>query len=191
MVRQSRGSSSAGVVSDERLGGRSYGILAELPRQQKTHSYLDVFVRDGAALVAGQAPGLFGNPLKHIFHKRIQDVHGVVGKTQACMHLPQHPREVGSKTWEIVVMAVPATATAALSCLLLCLFWFCIIWLWFGGLCFRHLRFRGLSFGGASFFGDHVFLIAVRGWLGHDRATIPHSSAQKNSEGVEGRWPNL
>ena len=52
------------MVSDERLGGRVYGILAEVPRQQKTHSCLDVFVRDGAALVvAGQAPGLFGYPL--------------------------------------------------------------------------------------------------------------------------------
>jgi len=87
------------VVSDERLGGLGYGMLAELPRQQKTHSCLDVFVRDGAALVvAGQAPGLLGNPLKHIFHERIQDVHGVVGKTQAFMHLPQHPGEIGSKT---------------------------------------------------------------------------------------------
>ena len=89
------------------------------------------------------------------------------------------------------MMAVPATATAALSCLLLCLFWFRIIGLWFGGLRFHHLRFRGLNFGGAIFFGDHVFLIAVRGWFGHGRATIPHSSAQKNSEGVEGSWLNL
>ena len=98
MVRQSWGSSSAGAVSGDRLAGLGHGVLAELPRQQKTHGCLDVFGHDGAAPAAvGQAPGLFGNPLEHIFHKRIQDVHGLTGKTQACMYLLQHPREIGSK----------------------------------------------------------------------------------------------
>ena len=40
-----------GVVSDDRLGGLGHCVLADLPRQEKTHSSLDVSTRDGAVLV--------------------------------------------------------------------------------------------------------------------------------------------
>ena len=59
-----------------------------------------------------------------------------MGNTQSCVHLPQHPREIGGEACKVVQTAGAATvtATAALSCILLCLSWLVITGLWFGEL---------------------------------------------------------
>lgn len=111
-------------------------MLADLPRQEKTHGSLDLSTRDGAVLAGvGQAPGLFGDLLKHMLHERMHDVHGLVRETQACVHLLQHPAEIGGEACKVVLMAAAAVA-AALSCLPFRLLWLSVIGLRFGGLRF-------------------------------------------------------
>lgn len=81
------GSFGAGVLGDG-LGALRHSVLGQLPWKQQTHSCLDFPGRQrGSARVLGQPGGLSGQPLKHIVHEGIHDVHGLGGNADVGVHL--------------------------------------------------------------------------------------------------------
>ncbi|XP_040105823.1 uncharacterized protein LOC120870264 [Oryx dammah] len=80
----------AGVFGDS-LGALGYGVLGQLPRQQKAHGRLDLPGCDGRALVImRQARCLACDALKYIVHEGVHDAHRLGGDSSVRVDLLQH-----------------------------------------------------------------------------------------------------
>lgn len=87
MVRFSRGSLGAGVLSD-RLGAFGHGVFRQLSGQQQSHRGLHLSAGDGGALVIlSQARCLRGNSLKQVVNEGVHDAHGPAGYTRVRVDL--------------------------------------------------------------------------------------------------------